>query len=340
MAKGKERSKVKKLLKEREQENRSNVIETGIQQMYDASIADVKRKVGLNMDDTLELQHVSSFLNRLVAEYYLNGIEPVGQRSSKYHVTIPFHIILNCHDNLLENPQKYSAALALSAFEMQNQMDKWFAYMAKYMYNNYIKLTNEGVKRSTEETLRIVNEPNTRFYSSWLLRSYSHCRTVKEWNEFTEVLSLYFYNLTAVYTDKAEEVIRQVVSQGEEERKKREGGGKNSSTASTSECAPPERKSLQEYERLVQLSKEREAREAEERLAVQRENDARIAAQREEATRAEERANQERQDAILRRLERVNFEEIEPLDAVAAAKAAETEREAREAKEKALNATR
>jgi len=350
----KKKKGMKKLRKEKKYVEEENQRILSMTRMFEDATYETKAQLRLTRDTPLGLQHVSLFLKVLVSEIYLRTYTPVEsgglQRYGSLRVDTPFAEMLSVHRKLCNvRIGAFTFALTSSedveaitdACETQKIMDERFGPISSFMYNNYLKYNASKEKRSAEEILSIVNKPDIAYIVDvWEETAQQFIGlnvdpSSRERNSlFRTRLQMYFVRLDSVC-----QTLRQMRCEMFDEE-----------TPDTVPCPGfhfsdwrrpwmLERRcnsTRSEYDRLVQLSKEREAREAEERLAAQRDKDAKIAAQREEKARAAERANQERQDAIVRQLARVNLKDPEPLDAVAAAKAAENEREVRENKERSI----
>ena len=320
--------------------------------MFEDATYETKAQLGLTRDTPLGLQHVSLFLKVLISEIYLRCHTPVQsggfQRSGSLRVDTPFSEILRLHRTICNMPinviatQLEEVEAITEAREAQKIMDERFNPISSFMYNNYLKYNAAKEKRSAEEILSIVNKPDISYIVDVWEETTQHFIGVVNADPSLRERNSLFRTRLQVYFVRLDSRCQTLMQMRREMFDEETPDTVTCSGFHFSDWRRPcmlERRcnsTRSEYDRLVQLSKEREARESEERLAAQREKDAKIAAQREEKARAAERANQERQDAIVRQLARVNLKDPEPLDAVAAAKAAENEREVRENKERSI----
>ena len=97
------------------------------------------------------------------------------------------------------------------------------------------------------------------------------------------------------------------VLQAEVEEAARACAPRPARTAPTPAPAPAPPKSRAEYDRNVQAAKDREAKEAAARLAEKQARDAMLARERDAAAREQTRLEQEREDALVRQLERASL---------------------------------
>lgn len=189
--------------------------------------------------------------------------------------------------------------------------------------------------RERSEILRIVNEPDTTFLYKWMSAALIYHFGGSTRRDLKPPLKVYNW-LASIAEMLAAESASELAELSETlPRPPRKAP------------SPTPLKSLTEYERNVQAAKNREAQEAAERLAEQKARDAMIARKRDAATQEQTRLEQEREDALVRQLERTSLAhnshahtQQAPLSPASEAKRLVDAQKARKAKEQDIAETR
>ena len=189
--------------------------------------------------------------------------------------------------------------------------------------------------RELSEILRIINEPDTTFLYKWMSAALINHFGGAMRQHLNPPLKVYGWLASIaemLAADSAAELAAFEDTMSQLPRK-------------APAPAPP--KSRAEYDRNVQAAKNREAQEAEERLAEQQTRDAIIARKRDEAMREQTRLEQEREDALVRQLERTSLAcnshahaQQAPLSPASEAKRLVDAQKAHEAKERDIAETK
>jgi len=305
-------------------------------------------------------ENIIPFLWQLVRFYYQNQYHEAGlTRKNGDH-----HKLWQLHNRLADGPspgRQWHGNPPADAAEVDILMRDTFFEMAEFLYENYVltdyplgpygvmgnKMGNmygeTPTRRSQREVVRIVNEPDTRILLKAITLVFDHWFPTKEAD--AHALRRYFPNNridTTGFLDRMRDYWTRLTAyyDWEVERRARIAREVQAAQAPPRLTLAPTPKSRAEYDRNVQAAKDREAREAAERLAEQQARDAKLSRERDEAAREQTRLEQEREDALARQLERTSLAgssrdhaQQAPLSPASEAKRRSDEEKAREAKE-------
>lgn len=224
--------------------------------------------------------------------------------------------------------------------DIYSEMDDHSSRIASLMYNRYLKMNVENPEKiyhSADEIVDWIEEPRVSLLHAAVMAALDDYKKkyAVEWEPFQARVHRHFQALDLLRELRAGIVERAAAHIN------------SAAVAPRPSPASSEPKSRAEYDRLVQLNKEREEKEEAARLAEQAERDARLARVRDEAAAAAEREEQEREDALVRRLQNASLAgssrdhaDERPLSPGSAAKQLADEQEALEAKQRDIEASR